>query len=276
MKEMILGIADYPSLEGSLEDFLNFASKLRIRVLELKLDRLELLLSLSKADKVLELKNLSNSHDFKYFVHAPNIDTNLASVNPFFRRVFKKTVLKAATFAAELDAGLLVSHVGRLSRDYPQKLVRKAMKNAIDSLRKINQLSNDLGIIFTIENDHKSNDYVLAGYPEQINYLIENVGCKLTFDIGHANTIGKIEDFTKLLGKFIVNVHLHDNDGKVDEHLPIGKGSINFVRLFNKMKDWGSEKPLIIECHSYAGLKESIDFMGQKVSPLSKNNKNST
>jgi len=276
MKDMILGIADYPSLEGYLEDFLNFASKLRIRVLELKLDKLELLLSLSKTDKVCEIKNLSNSYNFKYFVHAPNIDTNLASVNPFLRRVFKKTILKVVIFAAELDAGLLVSHVGRLSRDYPRKLVEKAIKNAVDSLRKINQLSNDLGIIFTIENDHKSNDYVLAGYPEQINYLIENVGCKLTFDIGHANTIGKIEDFTKLLDKFIVNVHLHDNDGRVDEHLPIGKGSIDFVRVFKRMKDWRSEKPLIIECHSYAGIKESIYFMRQKFSPLSKNNKNNT
>jgi sugar phosphate isomerase/epimerase len=261
---MILGIADYPSLEGSIEDFLNFASKLKVHVLELKLDRFELLLDLSKTDKLLEIKNLSNSYDFKYFVHAPNIDMNLASVNPLLRRASKKTVLKVIVFAAELDAELLVSHVGRLSRDYPQKLFRKAMKNAVDSLRKINQISNDLGIIFTIENDHKSNDYVLAGYPEQINFLIENVGCKLTFDIGHANTIGKIEDFTKLLDKFIVNVHLHDNNGREDEHLPIGKGSIDFTGVFKRMKDWGSQKPLIIECHSFAGLKESIDFMRQE------------
>ena len=265
MKDTILGMADYPSLEGSLDDFLNFASKLRIRVLELKLDRLELLLALSKTDKLLEIKNLSNSYDFRYFVHAPNIDTNLASVNPLLRRASKKTVLKTAIFAAELDAELLVSHVGRLSRDYPQKLVGKAMKNAIGSLRRINQVSNDLGMVFAIENDHKSSDYVLAGYPEQINFLVENVGCKLTFDIGHANTIGKIEDFTKLLDKFIVDVHLHDNNGREDEHSPIGKGSIDFVGLFGRMKDWRSEKPLIIECHSFAGLKESIDFVRQEL-----------
>jgi len=98
----------------------------------------------------------------------------------------------------------------------------------------------------------------------------------LTFDIGHANTIGEIKDFTKLLDKFIVNVHLHDNDGRVDEHLPIGKGSIDFVRLFKTMKDWRNNKPLIIECHSYAGIKESIEFMNQKFSPLSKSNKNNT
>jgi len=265
MKDMILGIADYPSLEGPLENFLNFASKLKIRVLELKLDRLELLVALSKTDKVFEIKNLLNSYDFKYFVHAPNIDVNLASVNPLLKGASKKTVLKALSFAASLDAELLVSHVGRLSRDHPQRLVRKATKNVIDSLRRINKVSNDLGIVFTIENDHKSNDYVLAGYSEQINFLIENVGCKLTFDIGHANTIGKIENFTKLLHKFIANVHLHDNNGREDEHLPIGKGSIDFIGVFRRMKDWRSEKPLIIECHSFAGIKESIDFMRQEM-----------
>lgn len=122
------------------------------------------------------------------------------------------------------------SHIGHLSRDYPQKFVKKAMRNATDSLRKMNQLSNDLSIIFTIENDRKSNDNVLAGYPEQINNLVEIVGCKLTFDIDHTNTIGNIEDFTKLLDRFIVNVHPHDNNGKEDEHLVIGKVSIDFKR----------------------------------------------
>lgn len=261
---MILGMADHPSLEGQLKDFLNFASKLGASILELKLDRLELLSALSDKGKALEIKNLLNSYDFKYFIHFPSIDINLASVNPLLRRVSKKTILKAMLFATELDVELLISHVGRLSRDYPQKLVKKAMKNVTNSLRKINQLANNLDIIFTIENDHKSKDYVLAGYPEQISLLIENVGCKLTFDIGHAHTVGKIEDFTKLLDKFIVNVHLHDNNGGEDEHLPIGKGSIDFTSLFKTMKNWRGQKPLIIECHSFAGLEESIDIMRQK------------
>ncbi len=263
---MILGIADYPSLEGSLENFLNFASKLGVRIVELKLDRRELLSAISKTDKVLEIKNLSNTYGFKYLVHAPNIDTNLASVNPLLRRASKKAILEAVILAAKLDARLLVSHVGRLSRDYPQKLVKKAMRNATDSLRRINRVSNDLGMVFTIENDHKSNDYVLAGFPEQINSLIEDVECKLTFDIGHANTVGKIEDFTRLLDKFIVSVHFHDNNGREDEHLPIGKGSIDFTGVFQKIKDWKNQTPLIIECHSFAGLKESIDLMRQELS----------
>jgi sugar phosphate isomerase/epimerase len=261
---MILGIADYPKLERSLEDLLDFASRLKVSVLELRVDRLELLLSISKTHKIEEIKNLSKSYDFRYFIHAPNIDTNLASMNPFVRRVLKKIASKVVTFAAELDAELLVSHVGRLSRDYPQKFVEKAMKNSLDSLRTFSELSHDRGIVFTIENDHRSTDYVLAGYPEQINYLVENVGCKLTFDTGHANTIGRIDDFTKLLGRFIVNVHVHDNDGNEDEHLAVGKGSIDFAELFKTMKASSNQAPLIIECHSLEELRETVDYLKRK------------
>ena len=265
-ENMILGIADYVSLGGSLEDFLNFGAKLRVRVLELKSDRIDLLSALTRNEKVLKIRDLLNSYNFQYFVHAPSIDVNLASVNPLLGRASKKTILEAVSLAADLDAELFVSHVGRLSRDYPQKLVRKATKNAIDCLKTISQASKDLGMVFTIENDYKSNDHVLAGYPEQTRLLVENVGCKLTFDIGHANTAGKIENFTKLLDRFIVNVHLHDNNGRKDEHLPIGKGGIDFAAVFRKMKDWRARKPLTIECHSFEGLKESVDFMRQELS----------
>jgi len=254
------------SLEGSLGDLLNLAAKLKVRVLELKSDRIDFLSAFARNEKALEIRDLLNSHDFQYFVHAPSIDVNLASVNPILRRASKKTVLKAVSLAADLGAELFVSHVGRLSRDYPRKLVGKAAKNALDCLRTISQASNDLGMVFTIENDYKANDYVLAGYPEQIRLLVENVGCKLTFDIGHANTAGKIEDFTKLLDRFIVNVHLHDNNGRKDEHLPIGEGGIDFAAVFRKMKGWLARIPLTAECHSLEGLEESVDFMRQELS----------
>lgn len=260
---MILGVADHPSFEVSLEGFLRFASKLKVSVVELKLDRPELLSTLSKTSMIIRIKDLLSSYNFKYFVHAPSIDINLASLNPSLREASEKTLLKAVDFAAKTNAELLVSHVGRLSRDYPRKLVKKSMENAIYSLETIVQASNDLGVLFTIENDHKSSDYVLAGYSEQIRFLIENVGCKFTLDVGHANTVGKIEDFTKLLDKFIVNIHIHDNNGIKDEHLPIGKGSINFVEMFKTMKDWLRKRPLIIECHSFTGITKSIEFVKQ-------------
>ncbi len=259
---MILGVSDHSSFEVSLEEFLNFASKLAVDIVELKSDRLELLSALSEPADMSGVKNLLGSYGFKYFVHAPSIDVNLASLNSQLRSASEKTVLDSVKFAHKIGANILVSHVGRLSRDHPRKLVEKAMKNAIASLKMLVRISIELGVIFTVENDHASSDQVLVAYPEQVKRIIENVGCKLTFDVGHAHTLGKIEEFLNM-DRSIVNVHLHDNNGEKDEHLSIGEGNINFSDVFTKMKDWRKNKPLIIECHSLAGLKQGVDFVRQ-------------
>jgi sugar phosphate isomerase/epimerase len=264
---MILGLSDHSSLEVPLEKFLNFASKLAVHVVELKLDRLELLSTLFEPADLSDAKNLLSSYDFRYIVHAPSININLASLNSNVRNASEKTILKAADFAHNVDADILVSHVGRLSRDYPRKLAEKSMKNAINSLKTLVRSSNDLGIVFTVENDLRSSDQVLAAYPEQIESIIESTGCKLTFDIGHANTVGKIKEFLKL-DEFTVNVHLHDNNGIKDEHLPVGEGNIDFSSVFKEMRNWRNNKPLIIECHSLAGLKEGVDFVRKSLPTL--------
>ena len=260
LESMILGVSDHSSFELSLERFLDFASKLTVDAVELKLDRLELLSTLSKPAELPGVKSLLSSYDFRYIVHAPSIDVNLASLNSRVRSASEETILKATNFASEIGADMLVSHVGRLSRDYPRKLVEKSMRNAVNSLKTLVRASNELGITFTVENDHKSSDQSLSANPEQVEFIIKNVGCKLTFDVGHANTLGKINEFLKL-DRLIGNVHLHDNNGAKDEHATIGKGSIDFSNMFRKMKKLRNATPLIIECHSLAGLKQGVEFV---------------
>ena len=59
----------------------------------------------------------------------------------------------------------------------------------------------------------------------------------LTFDIGHANTNGLVFDFLAEIGK-VIHVHLHDNKGKSDEHLQLGKGTIKWKDVMPKFKDY--------------------------------------
>lgn len=52
----------------------------------------------------------------------------------------------------------------------------------------------------------------------------------MTIDFGHANTMGKVNDFIKVL-KSASHVHIHDNHGKSDEHLAIGEGTIDWNKV---------------------------------------------
>ncbi|RLI42153.1 hypothetical protein DRO59_05000 [Candidatus Bathyarchaeota archaeon] len=262
---MILGIADHPSFKKSLAEFLDFASRLKVDLVELKMDRLELLKALSSAEKAHQVKQLLDTYNFKHSVHAPSINVNLASLNPTIRKASEKVVTNAVRFAVEINAEFSISHVGRLSKDYPKGFLEKALKNAVETLKRINKTANDLGIVFTLENDHKAKDYILAGYPEQLSFLIENVGCKLTFDVGHANTLKKPEEFIEPLKAFIANLHLHNNNGKEDSHLSLRKGNINLQEIFEKLGDSITNTPLTVECHSFKGLEESVALLREKL-----------
>jgi len=258
---MMLGVANSIGLNMPLADFLDVATRLKVRFVEIKMDEPYLLSALSKTKDRESIKDIVESFNFRYSVHAPYIGINLASMNQTLRKASEKSILESIVFAADIYAKMVVSHVGRLSRDYPKQMITQSLKNTILCLRKLTNASKNHGIIFTIENDHRSNDQILAGYPEQLMFLIQEVGCKFTLDVGHANTLTKIEAFMGTLAEHIVNLHLHDNDGEQDAHLSLGKGNINFSAVLASLRKIEYSGPLIVEVHSSTGLKESVTLL---------------
>lgn len=58
-------------------------------------------------------------------------------------------------------------------------------------------------------------------------------------DIGHANLFEKRpEQFIEKFHNKLKHVHLHDNDGEKDLHLPLGTGSINWENLIKILKKY--------------------------------------
>jgi sugar phosphate isomerase/epimerase len=71
--------------------------------------------------------------------------------------------------------------------------------------------------------------------------MLESIGSHnvgFTLDVGHANTVGLVDEFLDQLNNHISHVHIHDNMGKKDEHLPLGKGSIDWKRVTEKLSDY--------------------------------------
>ncbi|MEM1826897.1 MAG: TIM barrel protein, partial [Desulfurococcaceae archaeon] len=61
---------------------------------------------------------------------------------------------------------------------------------------------------------------------------------KICFDVGHAHVNGyNLLEFYKYIRNYLGVVHLHDNDGTKDQHLPPYSGSVDWASLlkyFNK------------------------------------------
>jgi sugar phosphate isomerase/epimerase len=64
-------------------------------------------------------------------------------------------------------------------------------------------------------------------------------------DIGHAfitDGMAGIKKFISCFGKRIEHIHVHDNYGKADDHLSLGKGKINFSMVMKELKKIGYKR----------------------------------
>jgi len=72
--------------------------------------------------------------------------------------------------------------------------------------------------------------------PEEIAEFVEGLGIGLLLDVGHfyVSACQMGFDFAsgvKAVAKYARELHLHDNDGGADQHLPLGEGTIDFGLL---------------------------------------------
>jgi sugar phosphate isomerase/epimerase len=178
-----------------------------------------------------EILELKWSYDVDVLVHAPATSTNFLSISNAMRRMSYEELEKTAHFAERCEAEVVTFHIGwnpgfitargfvfqkELFSEHNYKVLISEMYSFVKHYDSILALEN------TIEVDES--------LKRGIQFLLENTNLSLTFDIGHYNVKKGhgifIENFER-----VVNVHLHDNDGKSDFHLPIGKGCVDLSIL---------------------------------------------
>ncbi|HRT71605.1 MAG TPA: TIM barrel protein, partial [Syntrophales bacterium] len=72
------------------------------------------------------------------------------------------------------------------------------------------------------------------------------------FDAGHFNAFSNrsFEQWMEELGPFLGQLHLHDNSGVADEHLPVGDGNFPFARLFSTVEEMKVRPIITLEPHT--------------------------
>jgi sugar phosphate isomerase/epimerase len=70
-------------------------------------------------------------------------------------------------------------------------------------------------------------------------------------DIAHAQVRGnRTHEFLATFGERIVHVHLSDNSGRSDDHLPLGAGRLDWKRLVRALKRTGYDGTITLEVFS--------------------------
>ncbi|MEW6185949.1 MAG: sugar phosphate isomerase/epimerase family protein [Thermodesulfobacteriota bacterium] len=177
-------------------------------------------------------------------VHAPFFDMNIAAFSPGIRKASVDITKKTVDFCAEVGGKTMIVHSGTQTYEQIKGLPKEAnplfklqWDNNIDSLKQINEYANSKGITVCLENiGFNSVDQSFQDLLE----IRKAVGSSLQFtlDFGHARLGEGAAEGIRLLGENIRHIHLHDNHGKNDDHLPVGDGNYDYSPYIDFFKNY--------------------------------------
>jgi len=83
----------------------------------------------------------------------------------------------------------------------------------------------------------------------------------ICFDTGHFNAFSRssLDEWMNTLGSRIGQIHLHDNHGSADEHLPVGEGTFPFQRFFELLRQKGVRPIVTLEPHTQEDLWRTLE-----------------
>jgi sugar phosphate isomerase/epimerase len=212
-------------------------------------------------NRVSTLNDIAESYKLEYSIHAPFADINIASQSESLLRAMFKRLKKSIAHAGALNAYMWVFHSGLktgISMFYPNM-------NWVQNLKTVQSLiktAKDYGVKIAMENTPEPYPFLMKNV-EDFTRFYEEVDdpIDLVLDIGHANVNGQIESFLTTFPDKIMHIHAHDNDGKGDQHLGIGYGTVNWKNVASLLKKNSYDKVLVIE--SVEHIEESIHKLKQ-------------
>ena len=177
-----------------------------------------------------QVKDLIETTDMGLSVHGPYSDVNLSAFDTGTRKRSVNIFLELIDICAELGIGPVTAHPGVIG---PIQYWDKARvpKLTRQSLEDIASRAGDNSVLLALENMPDMRGTICRTAAE-MEAMLQDLDIGMCLDIGHAHTNGQIGEMMKLQEKFI-NIHVHDNHGDRDAHLPLGEGDIDFSVLKN-------------------------------------------
>ncbi len=226
----------------------------------------------SQKSEILAMAAALETHDLKLSsLHAPtsrDLSSMRESGAPLsiceverVRRIEAMDELKRVIdVAEELPFSRLILHMGG-PRETADPRKRDA---AFSSLEHLILHAHHVGVTICVENTTSE-----IGDPAYLRAFVDETrlsGLRFNFDVGHAHLSDfpedeRLEKSFAPLRDLVCSVHLHDNHGEKDEHLPPFDGSINWpaaIKLFKSAPEGSpasspeQNRPLVLE------LKEKI------------------
>jgi sugar phosphate isomerase/epimerase len=188
-------------------------------------------------------------------VHAPIVESVVgtrwgpaysnATTDQAARQLAVQETIAAVEIARTAPYDYLVVHLGLPSSENPSR-ADNDREQARRSIEQIHKIAEPLGVRLALEvipNDLSTSDSLV----QMIEEDLELADLGICLDFGHAFLMGDLVDAIETASGHLITTHVHDNCGKVDDHLAPFDGNIDWLAALMSVQKVGYEGTLLFE-----------------------------
>ena len=167
---------------------------------------------------------------------------------PKARRMAAVDEVKRALEIAEIvPFRYLIQHVGVGG----QEMDERRLDAAFSSLDELRVFADQRGVEILLENIPNQ----LSSAQRLTSLLtVTHLNLNFCFDVGHAHMSNGINEEFDLMQQRIRSTHIHDNDGRHDQHLFPGDGTIDWKKTMRLLGTRQEQYPLLLELKEIPNL----------------------
>jgi len=190
--------------------------------------------------------------------HAPFMDLRPGAIDPRIRQVSLDRLKQVFDLIPWFRARSVVCHAS-FDEKYYSSIEEQWLENSLVTWRTLLECIQGTETIIALEN-------VYERTPEPLKRLLnalDSPQVRFCLDTGHVNAFGgaPLGLWIETLGDLLGEIHIHDNHGTADEHLPVGEGSFPFRELFAMIRERKFKPILTVESHSEKDLQRMLESL---------------
>jgi sugar phosphate isomerase/epimerase len=179
--------------------------------------------------------------------HAPFLDLRPGAIDPKIRRVTAERLCRVFELIPMFRPRSIVCHPS-FDEKYYISSEEQWLISSLETWNCLIEYVRGTETIIAMENVHERGPHQLLPLFD----ALDSQYIRFCFDTGHANAFGgaPYQEWVEILGDRLGEIHIHDNDGTTDQHLPVGEGNFPFRELLALVRRKNLTPILTVEAHT--------------------------
>lgn len=215
------------------------------------------LYTFSKQD-FLDRAKFLKSEGLRCTLHAPFHDMMPGALDKYILQASRDKLRRCFDLIEIFRPDSVVCHLGYLDCVHSYDL-KQWLNNSLETWRELVLSAEKYHTPVMFENTYEPDPRIHKILLE----ALDSPSARFCLDVGHVLAFAKVPWYKWLasLEQWLGQLHLHDNRGFRDEHLPVGNGHFEFKELFSYLKTRNMKPIITLEPKSENDLLDTLNAL---------------